>query len=272
MAGNVNANIDTIKKRSFYQSADEIQGIFNQFKDGQLQTNGIADEAVTGNKVKSKTITSGKLVDKTITGSKIADKTITGDKIADKVVTGGEDGHIAQKAITAYNIADKAIGENQIGDDSVTASKIKNDSINLNKLDGSLQSDIMRSPIVYNVSYAELNTSDLKDGTYQFYGGGQAPFDDYGIITQVTYENNTRQQIFIPSHYDNPQSDASIYIRSVANKSSQSNQNWSWVGVEWNALEKDLLVWNFGNVAYSSVDNEYYAKNIYSDFNERLKI
>lgn len=73
MAGNINANIDEIKKHNFDQSAETIQGILNQFKCGQLQTDGIADKGVTGEKIADKAIVKEMIADEAITEEQLAE-------------------------------------------------------------------------------------------------------------------------------------------------------------------------------------------------------
>lgn len=95
-----------------------------------IQTDNIANQAVTGGKIANLTITDSNIKGGTITGAKIASSTITGSHIADSTIT---DGNIKGGTITGAKIADVTITGAKIADATINFAKIDNAFIeNLN--------------------------------------------------------------------------------------------------------------------------------------------
>ena len=130
-----------------------------------IQTNDIADNAVTNAKLNNGAITTDKIVDANVTNSKLASDSITADKIVDASVTNSK---LASDSITADKIVDASVTNSKLASDSVTADKIPDGEI-INRHIGDLQ--ITTDKLANNsISYDKLQNNSINFTKIENYG------------------------------------------------------------------------------------------------------
>jgi hypothetical protein len=98
---------------------------------GQIDTAGIANNAVTTDKIPNNAITTAKIPDNAITTAKIADNAVTSSKIANTAVITAK---IQDNAVTTAKIQDNAVTSVKIANNAVTTDKIPNNVITTAKI------------------------------------------------------------------------------------------------------------------------------------------
>jgi hypothetical protein len=123
--------------------------------DSAIVTAKLADGTVTSAKIMDGTITTLDLIDGAIVTMKIADGAVTASKIADGAVTTDK---IADNALTTLKIADGAIVTAKLSDGTVTSAKI---------LDGEITAQDLADGSVISVKIADgaITTSKIADGS-----------------------------------------------------------------------------------------------------------
>ena len=128
-----------------------------------LETQNIADAAITSTKIDDGAIMTAKIADNTITSAKILDGNIIAQDIADgsilsiKVADGAiSSSKIADNAVTTLKIADSAVITAKLEDGAVTSAKIYDGSITAEDLaDGSV--------LTVNIADGAVTTSKIVD-------------------------------------------------------------------------------------------------------------
>ena len=129
----------------------------------QIETEGIADSAIT----------TAKLGDYSVTTDKIVNSAVTEEKILSGAVTSSK---LGEKAVQQTNIGDKAVGTSQLGDSAVTESKIYDGSVTTNKI---ADLAVTNAKLAGSITYDKLAGSipyDKTDGSIQ----------RHNVMTQVT--------------------------------------------------------------------------------------
>jgi len=131
----------------------------------------LADASVTSNKVANASITGDKLVDNSITTTKIADMNVTSIKLADGSITGsklaagaiGITSMIADGIITGANLAPGSVGASSIGSSAVTTEKLVSGAVTVDKVaDLAVTTSKIADAAVSNAKMA-LNTVGLSN-------------------------------------------------------------------------------------------------------------
>ena len=131
----------------------------------------LADASVTSNKVANASITGDKLVDNSITTTKIADMNVTSIKLADGSIIGsklaagaiGITSMIADGIITGANIAPGSIGTSSLGSSAVTTEKLVSGAVTIDKVaDLAVTTSKIADSAVTNAKMA-LNTVGLSN-------------------------------------------------------------------------------------------------------------
>ena len=159
--------------------------------DSAVTTVKLADGSVTGDKLASGSLSGQKITDNTISGSKIQDANITANKIATNAITGDKinvgainasnlivDGVIttnkiangnitnvlmANDSVNTVNILDDAVTNNKIVDNAVTELKLQTDSVTTNKVkDLNITSEKINTYAVTTSKLADLAVSTGK--------------------------------------------------------------------------------------------------------------
>lgn len=99
--------------------------------DGVVDTDAIADQAVTGAKIASNSISSAKLQTGSVTGSKLADGAVVEAKLGTGAVATDK---LADDAVTTEKIYPLAVTENEISDSAVTEGKIESGAVTAAKI------------------------------------------------------------------------------------------------------------------------------------------
>lgn len=109
-----------------------------QMRASYVDTNQIADGAITAEKISDGSITNEKIADEAVTGDKIADGAITADKIHGDGITAG---NIADGAITADKIADGAVTNEKIASNTIDSDCLHPNAVTTDKIaDGGIDS------------------------------------------------------------------------------------------------------------------------------------
>ncbi|UOF02478.1 autotransporter outer membrane beta-barrel domain-containing protein [Bdellovibrio reynosensis] len=145
-----------------------------------IQTNDLADEAITEEKISDEAITSDKIMTSAVTNSKIADGAITFNKIAngavstikivDSAITTAKilDGTIntvdlANNAITTVKILDSNVTTSKIADQNVTTAKIADSNVTTSKIaDSNVTTSKIADSNVTTNKLADLNVTTGK--------------------------------------------------------------------------------------------------------------
>ena len=120
--------------------------------EGVIETEHIADNAVTTAKLSNSSVTSEKIVDGTIVAADIANGTITGAKIANDTITATQlaassvgTSELASGSVTSAKIANGNVGTTQLADSSVTSAKIADGTIALADLSSAIGTVVVSS-------------------------------------------------------------------------------------------------------------------------------
>ena len=98
----------------------EVSGILEEIFTAQaVETDNIADDAITNEKIASAAITSPKIQDGAVTGSKLANSAVTAEKVASNAINTN---NIISQAVTGAKIANEAITSSKIADGVVLRS------------------------------------------------------------------------------------------------------------------------------------------------------
>ena len=154
--------------------------------DSAITTAKLADASVTGTKLADGSILGSKITDGSLISSKIADSNVTTAKLADGAVTGAKlaggvinaasliaDGIITGAKLASGAIIESAIGtesvtETKIGAGAVTTTKLADNSVTVNKLaDGSVSSGKLAVDSIYNqhIAGGAVTTAKISDGS-----------------------------------------------------------------------------------------------------------
>ena len=126
----------------------------SKIDEGAIVTVKLADGSVTSAKILDGSITTVDLMDGSITSIKVANGTITNTKLAERAVTSEK---IADDSITSLKVADGAIVTAKLADGSVTSAKIVNGAIIAEDLaDGSI--------IAVKIEDGAVTTNKIADG------------------------------------------------------------------------------------------------------------
>ena len=122
--------------------------------DGSVTSAKILDGSIAAVDLVDGSVTSIKIVDGAIVESKIADGAVTGDKIADGAVTGDK---IANSSISSVKVADGAIVTAKLSDGAVTSAKI---------LDGTVVAQDLEDGAIITIKVADgaITTEKIADG------------------------------------------------------------------------------------------------------------
>ncbi len=108
---------------------------------GCVETDDLADAAVTATKIATGAVTATRIADGSVTGPKISASAVTGDKIADGAVTAAKlapgaigAGSLADGSVTSATIADGAIATVDLANGAVTGTKIANGTVTADDL------------------------------------------------------------------------------------------------------------------------------------------
>ena len=96
-----------------------------------IQTDDIADRAVTSSKLNNGSVTTDKIVDANVTNSKLASDSVTTDKIQSSAITNEK---LAQNSVGTANIMNGSVDNNKLYDKSVTTNKLADGCVTTNKL------------------------------------------------------------------------------------------------------------------------------------------
>jgi hypothetical protein len=133
---------------------------------GSIQTQNMANSAITSAKLADASVTGDKVTNVSITGAKLADNSITTAKIADGNVTSVK---LADGSITRSKLAVGAIGEkSMIADGIITGAKLATGSIGTSLLGvGSVTTEKLASGAVTidKVADSSVTTSKIADGS-----------------------------------------------------------------------------------------------------------
>lgn len=132
--------------------------------DAAVTTVKLADGSVTGDKLASGSLSGQKITDNTIPGSKIQDANITANKIATNAITGDK---INVGAINASNlIVDGVITTNKIASGNITNTLMGNDSVNtVNILDDAVTNAKIKDNVISELKLQtdSVTTNKVKD-------------------------------------------------------------------------------------------------------------
>ena len=158
-----------------------------------IQTDDIADRAVTSSKLNNGSVTTDKIVDANVTNSKLASKAITIDKISDEalkdisdnVITSLDNGNItnsmlADDSVTSDKLATNSVTSDKLAINSVTSDKLATNSVTSDKLAiNSVTSD--------KLAINSVTTSSIANGS---------------ITSDKLADNITFQPMFMPKRGD----------------------------------------------------------------------
>lgn len=96
-----------------------------------IQTDDIADRAVTSSKLNNGSVTTDKIVDANVTNSKLASDSVTTDKIMSSAITNEK---LAQNSVGTANIMNGSVDNNKLYDKSVTTNKLADECVTTNNL------------------------------------------------------------------------------------------------------------------------------------------
>lgn len=136
----------------------------------EIDTNMLADNAVTSDKISAGAVVADKVADSAIVTSKIADDAVTSGKIADNAVTADKlasgavtSGKIANGAVTSDKLGNESVTTGAIADGAVTSGKIADGTIDTDKFaDSSLTSDKIQDNAVITSKIANGNVTTVK--------------------------------------------------------------------------------------------------------------
>ncbi|HIZ84585.1 MAG TPA: hypothetical protein H9668_09245 [Firmicutes bacterium] len=144
----------------------------DKISDGSIVTAKLADGAVTAEKIPFKSITSDRIKDLAITplqiapgaviDSKLADGAVTGEKIAPGAVTGAK---IAEGTIDYTKLSNSAVTAEKLAGGAVTTGKIQNGAVTAEKLDEDVQKSIPRFGVCNTHQSTPDKVVDLEDFT-----------------------------------------------------------------------------------------------------------
>lgn len=137
-----------------------------------VNTNDIADGAVTSQKIADGSVSTPKIADGAITTDKVSDSAVTSGKIADGAITSNK---VADGAVTTGAIANGAVTDSKITG-PISASKISSAGLNADTVDGVHASEL--APAVHTHAQSQVigleaalaaksDTGHNHDGSYQ---------------------------------------------------------------------------------------------------------
>ena len=175
----------SIKAADLNNNAKQALYAAFEAKDQEIQSVGIADDAITGAKIADDSIDSEHYVDGSIDTAHIANDAVTTDKIADGTIQAG---NIGANAITNGKMADGSVGANEIVSGSVDSQHYA---------DGSIDRVHLEADIIDGTKLADnaVDSEHITDGSIDtaHLSGGLIQTDKIlnGAVTGAKIANNT---------------------------------------------------------------------------------
>jgi len=110
------------------KEADEANQVVDRFNtSAELETAGIADDAVTAAKIADDAVDTAQLADGAVDTARLGADAVTGAKIADDTI---DSEHYVAASIDNEHLADSAVDTAELAADAVTGAKIEDDAVN----------------------------------------------------------------------------------------------------------------------------------------------